>query len=191
MKGVQRNEILGLGEYEQIRPRFRQRVIDQKKQRRLAVGPIMTVLFENRDTVLMQVQEILRTERITNETAIAHEISTYNELVPADDELSFSLFIEISEKTERDAMLEKLDGIEDHIAIEVDGRRHSARGKREGVEPGRTTAVHYLKVALSAECADAVRAGRGEMAFVVAHQAYQQRVAIEGVLAEQLRQDLG
>jgi hypothetical protein len=190
MKCVQRSEILGLAEYEQIRPHFRDRLIAEKKERRLAVGPVMTVVFENRDTVLMQVQEMLRTERITKESAIDHEILTYNELVPADDELSFCLFIEISQKEEREAMLEKLEGLEDFVAIEVDGERFAASGKREGVEPGRTTAVHYLKVKLSKEGAAALRAGQGAAVFVVDHAGYSQRIPIAGVIKRQLQADL-
>ncbi len=190
MKCVQRSEVLGLAEYEQIRPHFRGRLIAEKKQRRLAVGPVMTAVFENRETVLMQVQEMLRTERITKESAIDHELRTYNELVPADDELSFCLFIEISQKEEREEMLEKLEGLEEFVAIEVDGERFAASGKREGVEPGRTTAVHYLKVKLSKEGAAALRDGHGAASFIVDHAAYSQRIGIEGALKQQLQADL-
>jgi len=82
MKPVDRSEVLGLGEYEQIRERFRRRVIEDKRARRVPLGGHMTVLFENHDTVLFQIQEMLRTERISAAQAVRHEIETYNQLVP-------------------------------------------------------------------------------------------------------------
>src|SRR5438477_13111247 len=97
MKPVERSEILGLAEYETIRDRFRARVIEEKRIRRVQLGAKATAVFENHDTVLMQVQEMLRTERITKESSIAHEIATYNELVPKDNELSATVMIEIAD----------------------------------------------------------------------------------------------
>ena len=90
MNRVDRSEILELGEYEKIRDHFRTRVILEKKARRIAVGPYLTVLFENHDTVLLQVQEMLRTERITRETAVLHEIDTYNELLGSTGQPTFT-----------------------------------------------------------------------------------------------------
>jgi hypothetical protein len=65
MKPIERGEVLGLAEYEAIRDRFRARVIEEKKARRTTLGDRASCLFENRDTVLMQIQEMLRTERIS------------------------------------------------------------------------------------------------------------------------------
>src|ERR1700691_6669087 len=146
MQIIQRNEILPIGDYEAVRPRFRARVLEEKKPRRVPVGEHMTALFENRDSVLLQIQEMLRTERITAEPAIAHEIETYNDLVPGPGQLSLTVFVEIADKPTRDRMLVELAGLEDTIEIEVDGRRFPARGpKPDGFVEGRTTAVHYLK----------------------------------------------
>src|ERR1700733_11761094 len=100
MRPIERGEILGLAEYEQVRERFRTRVIEQKKRRRVQVGPKTSAVFENRDTVLLQIQEMLRTERITRPAAVQHELDTYNELVPAADELSCTLMIEIPDRAE-------------------------------------------------------------------------------------------
>ena len=56
------------------------------------------MVFENHDTVLLQIQEMLRTERITAEAGILHELETYNELVPGPGELSATLFVEIADR---------------------------------------------------------------------------------------------
>ena len=93
MKPVTRDEILGLAEYEKVREPFRARVIEEKRARRVLVGDRVSAIFENHDTVLLQIQEMLRTERITRPAAVQHEIDTYNETVPTGDELSCTVMI--------------------------------------------------------------------------------------------------
>src|SRR5580692_4436006 len=157
MKRIERGEILGLAEYEAVRERFRSRVIEEKKHRRVAVGPKASAVFENRDTVMLQVQEMLRTERITRPAAVQHELDTYNELLPGADEVSCTLMIEIGDKDERDAFLTAAAGLERHVWLLAGTQRMAARSIDRGGEPGRTTAVHYLKFALPARLAEALR----------------------------------
>ena len=95
MKPIERSELLGLAEYEKVREHFRGRIIAEKRARRVALGPNASCVFENRDTALMQIQEMLRTERITRPAAIDHEVETYNQLVPGDHELSATVLVEI------------------------------------------------------------------------------------------------
>ena len=127
MKRIERSEILPLGDYETIRPRFRARVIEEKKHRRVHVGPRVTALFENRDSVLLQIQEMLRTERITREGAIQHEIDTYNELIPPDGALSCTMLIEIDDKDERERFLVEAKGLEN--AVLPRDRRQGSHGQ--------------------------------------------------------------
>jgi hypothetical protein len=174
MKPVDRSEVLPLGEYETIRDRFRARVIEEKKRRRVALGPRATALFENHDTVLLQIQEMLRTERITRDAAVAHEIETYNELIPGDNELSATVMIEISDKEEREKFLVAAVGFEDHVALVVDGKRFPARWKslEERDTSQRTTAVHYFKFSLDDEAARAVAKRAAKVTLLVDHPAY-------------------
>src|SRR4029079_12688095 len=101
MKLIDRGEVLGLAEYETIRDRFRTRVIEEKKVRRVKLGPQASCVFENRDTVLLQIQEMLRTERITREAAVLHEIETYNQLVPREHERPAPCPMKITEQAAR------------------------------------------------------------------------------------------
>ncbi len=190
MKQIQRTEVLPLAEYEALRPRFRARVIEEKKQRRFKVGPHMSVIFENRDTVLLQIQEMLRAERITKESGIAHEIETYNELLPGDGELSMTLFIEVNDKPERDALLAACAGMENHVFLDIAGERVKAvAADRDGAMVGRTTAVQYYKIPLGA-AAGAIEAGASEVAVVVEHAGYQARVELGAESIAQLSGDL-
>ena len=88
MQKVTLDEIVGSERYEKIRDDFRRRIIELKKHRRLSVGDRITFVFENHETVLFQIQEMLRAERITDLDKIREEIAVYNELVPDPGELS-------------------------------------------------------------------------------------------------------
>jgi hypothetical protein len=157
MKPIERGEVLGLAEYEAIRDRFRARVIQEKKARRVALGDHASCVFENRDTVLMQIQEMLRTERITREAAVLHEIETYNELVPREHELSATILVEIDEKETRERFLVEAKGLEREFALVIAGARCPGKIDPSREYPDRTTAVHYVKFDLAAEGERALR----------------------------------
>jgi len=173
MKPIERGEILSLADYETIRPRFRTRVIEEKKRRRVKLGPMASVLFENRDSVLMQIQEMLRTERITREAAIKHEIDTYNEFIPGDRELSITVMLEIDDKDEREKFLVDARGIESAFAVVVGSERAQGRTTPDRILPDRASAVIYLKFALSEGAMKAFASGA---ALEVHHAAYKAKV---------------
>lgn len=171
MRPVHRSEILDLGAYELIRERFVSRIILEKKSRRLKISDELGAVFENHDTALLQIQEMLRTERITSEAGIRHEIDTYNELVPGEDELSATMFVEILDKEARERRLVELAGLERHIGLSIAGKLVRARPDARSVMPDRTTAVHYLKFPLGPEIANILREGKGavEILWVIDH----------------------
>jgi hypothetical protein len=189
MKKIDRSEILPLGEYERVRDHFRKRVIEAKKARRVRLGEEMSIVFENHDTMLLQIQEMLRTERITADKGIQHEIDTYNELVPGEAELSATLFIEIPERARREEMLTRLCAIEEHVALEVGGVAVRATFEEGRRDSGRAAAVQYLKFPLTKAAASKLRA-RAKGAIVLDHPAMQVRIDLSketiGALAEDL-----
>ncbi|WP_437816892.1 DUF3501 family protein [Sorangium sp. So ce1078] len=191
MRPIDRNEVLGIGEYEAIRERFRNRIIEEKRPRRVRIGDHLTAVFENRDSVLFQIQEMLRTERITSESGILHEIETYNDLLPGEGQLSLTLFVEIPDRALRDQMLVELVGLEDTVSLEVDGVAARAHGKRDGaILEDRTTAVHYLKVDLPAEAQAAIKARKATVALVVAHPRYAVKAPLGRATLDRLAEDL-
>ena len=191
MRLIDRTEVLSLGDYEAIRDNFRRRVLAEKRDRRANVGDRMSVIFENRDTVLLQIQEMLRTERITSEKGIAHEIETYNDLVPGEHQLSFTLFIEVDEKEAREALLVAAAGMERHVALEVDGTAHPATlTDRAGLSDQRTSAVQYYKVDLPSEVAAKLQSRDATVALVVDHPAYTARADLSARALAQLAADL-
>ncbi len=190
MKRVERAELLDLGAYEQIREHFRARLHAVKGPRRVALGPNMTVLFENHDSVLFQVQEMLRTERITSEKAIQHELDTYNELIPGDAELSATVFIEYPEREERDRMLVALAGVEDDFYLTAGGERSLVVPDQRGTDPSRTMAVQYVKFPLGPAALAAVRRAEGPVLIGVAHPAYTAEVELPAATLASLSDDV-
>lgn len=196
MKPIERREILGIADYETIRDHFRARVIAEKKHRRVAVGANATATFENRDTVLLQIQEMIRTERITREAAIQHEIDTYNQLVPGDGEISCTLMIEIADAKERDAFLVAARGFERHVSLVVGGERARAKWDPALELEDQTPAVHYLKFALGERAIGSLRgATQGDATIThveleVDHAVYRARATLAAETIVVLGEDL-
>jgi hypothetical protein len=189
MKRVERTELLGLAEYEQIRAQFQKRIIADKRDRRFTACDEISIIFENHDTVLYQVQEMLRTERITKEAAISHELETYNDLIPGDQELSGTMFVEIADAAVRDRRLVELAGLESCIGLVIDGETIHARNETRGVLPDRTTAVHYIKFPLGEKFADRVRK-LARVMLVIDHPKLQVRTEIPPSMVRSLAADL-
>jgi len=146
MKRVQRSEVLPRAQYEKIRPEFRPKVLAQKEERRIHVGDYLTFLFENHDTMLYQVQEMMRAEQMDDEHAIKHEIETYNELVGERGELGCTLLIEIDDKSKRDQLLAKWVNLPAHLFLETQaGQRIPALFDARQVGDTRVSSVQYLK----------------------------------------------
>jgi hypothetical protein len=171
-------DIKDLREYEREREEFRAEIIATKKRRRIPLGDLMTIVFENAATMRFQIQEMARAERMLRDEQIAHELETYNELIPGDSELSGTLFIEIDDPQALHYWLPRLVGIQDHVNIGV--RNEFVTGRPEDVErltrPDTTTTVHYLKFAFTPEQRQAF--ADGPVRIVVNHPEYEASVLL-------------
>jgi hypothetical protein len=173
MRKLTNADIKDLREYERERDAFRAEIISMKKKRRIHVGDIITLVFENAATMRFQIQEMARAERMLRDEQIEHEIATYNELIPDTGELSATLFVEIDDDQALRYWLPRLTGIQDHVHIEVDGGRATGRepdADRLTREDDLTTTVHYLKFSFS----DTQRAAfaAGPVRIVIDHPEY-------------------
>jgi uncharacterized protein DUF3501 len=191
VKPITPPEILPLTTYDRVRSLLRPLCIAEKARRRLAVGPHLTLLFENRQTTWYQIQEILRTERIFEDAAINAEIENYNELLPRPGELSATLLIEYADPVERDLDLPRLVGLERHIWIVLDGRRVGARFDERQMSPDQISAVQFIAFPLGTGTARfGELAATGKAAVEVDHPHLAARALIQGPLAEALTDDL-
>jgi uncharacterized protein DUF3501 len=178
MRRLTAADIKDLREYERERDAFRAEIIATKKKRRIPLGDIMTIVFENAATMRFQIQEMARAERMLRDEQIAHELETYNELIPADGELSGTLFIEITDPEALQYWLPRLVGIHDHLLFVVGDT--SIRGEAEDVDrltrEDTTTTVHYLKFPFTPEQQRAFETG--PVRLVVDHPEYQADVTL-------------
>ncbi len=191
--GLTLSDVLDLRAYERVRESYRAAVIARKKNRRVALGPIMTLVFECFDTVRFQVQEMARVEKIISDEAIQVELDTYNRLLPAPGELSATLLIELTTEDDLREWLPKLVGIETQVGISVDGdvvmsvpeAEHGAALTRDTITP----AVHYLRFVFS-EAQVAAFGSAGEVALVSTHPAYPNQTVLDPEVRKELLGDL-
>jgi Protein of unknown function (DUF3501) len=187
------DDILDLRAYERDRDDLRRRIIELKRTRRVALGPILTLLFENTETMRWQVQEMARAERMLRDEQIAHEVATYNDLIPDAGELSGTLFLELTTDEELREWLPRLVGVEFHIAIGLpDGSKVRGRPSDEDEQrltrPDTTAAVHYLRFSFTPDQVDAFASG--PVRILVDHPEYRHEATLDPVQHAALVPDL-
>lgn len=146
MKQVRREEVLDYVTYNDQRETFRREIMEQKKLRRVHVGDYLTFLFENHDTMLYQIQEMMRAEQLVKEADIQHEIDTYNDVLGSPGELPCTLLIEIDDRGEREKLLRRWRKLPEHIYVKFEnGEKVYARYDPRQVGEDRLSSVQYLK----------------------------------------------
>jgi hypothetical protein len=192
--------------YEREREAFRSRIIDLKKIRRIPVGPVVSLVFENRDTIRFQVQEMARAEKLQTDAAIQSELDTYNPLLPGPGRLAASLFIELTSRAEMERWLPRLVGIETAVQFVI-GSSGEVTSSCEAdttlevvrceVDPGHaanltrqetTAAVHFVYFSFAPIQVERFR--RGHVSLAVDHPNYRESVALSPETRASLLADL-
>jgi hypothetical protein len=188
MKPISLDDIRGIAAYEKIRGDFRQKIIELKKKRRVAVGDKVSLVFEIRDTVIFQIQEMMRAERISDLDKIREEIEVYNVLIPEPGKLSATLFLEIEDQSHlRDDLLRFL-GVDEAVFLKIGTRKIQARFEEGRSKDDKISAVQYVKFPFTAD-ERAAFAGSAEATLLVEHPNYQAQVRLEAETRESLLAD--
>ena len=169
------DDIADLREYEREREAFREQVIALKKKRRIALGPFVTLVFENRDTIRFQIQEMARAERMLSDEAIQTELDIYNPLIPEPGRLCATLFIELTSEAELREWLPKLVGVERSVRLRIGDDvvparpedAHESQLTRDDV----TASVHYVWFDLAPDQVAAL--GTAPVTLELAHPSYE------------------
>ena len=150
MKPLTVQDLLSRDEYERGRNDFRRRFIELKENRRIAVGNLVTLVFENRDTILFQIHEMVRAEHIVAAERIREEVGTYNEQIPGPGELSATLFIEITESSNVKQTLDRFQGIDQGhtVALQVGNEKVYGVFEQGRAKEDKISAVHYVRFCL-------------------------------------------
>ena len=159
---ITRDDLMSLEQYAEKRGEFRQQVLLHKKHRQVALGPNATLYFEDRLTLLYQIQEMLRIEKVFEAAGINEELEAYNPLVPGGRNFKATFMIEYPDPVIRAAQLEKLLGIEDLLWMQVgdhDKIWSIADEDLERATDTKTSAVHFVRFEVSDEMAQELKAG--------------------------------
>lgn len=183
------DDIMGFAAYERMRQQARQRIIELKRRRRVAVGDKVTLVFENRDTVIFQIQEMVRAEQIGDLDKIREEVEVYNELIPEPGELSATLFLEIEDQTHLREELLKFLGIDEAVYLKVGNHLIHARFEEGRSKEDKISAVQYVKFPFPEPALQPfVKGEKAEL--VIDHPNYKARAPIEAETRQSLMEDL-
>jgi hypothetical protein len=163
--------------YARERNDFRIQIIALKKIRRVEIGSRIAVVFENRDTMRFQVQEMCRIEHITEPLLIQQELDVYNDLLPQGHAIGATLLIALDQDDDMPRILRELSGVEEHVFLEGEGFRVHAMAELGRSAGEKTSAVHYLTFSFTTAQINLMAESRG-VNLAIHHPGYDFRVAL-------------
>jgi Protein of unknown function (DUF3501) len=187
------SDIADVRAYERERAEFRAAVMEVKRRRRLSFGTIITLMFENRDTMRLQIQEMTRVEKLVSDDDIQVELDTYNPMIPEPGQLCATVFLELTSDDQVREWLPRLVGIEQSFVIVLDNgdriasitdEAHASQLTREEA----TAAVHYIRFEFTPEQVDAFAAG--PVRIEITHPEYLEVVELSDTTQAELLGDL-
>ena len=193
MSKLTRKDLYSLEQYAEIRDDFRAKVMAHKQNRKVAIGPNMSLYFEDLLTMQYQIQEMLRIEKIFEAVGIEEELATYNPLIPDGSNWKATFMIEYSDVEERKVALARMIGIEDQVWMQVAGHGKAFAIADEDLEredATKTSSVHFLRFELTPEMVSSAKSG-ATVAVGVDHPEFGQQVdAVEQGTRDSLAEDL-
>jgi len=181
MSKLNRNTLLSLEEYSEMRPVFRQQIMEHKKSRRVFLGENATLYFESELTMRYQIQEMLRIEKTFDKAGIQEELDVYNPLIPDGKNWKATFMIEFSDEDKRKDALGKMIGIENKVYIAIEGFEPVWAIADEDLERDteeKTSSVHFMRFELSDDMINGLREGCA-LTMGIEHPAYTTQVDIK------------
>jgi hypothetical protein len=192
MKALTADELISIEEYDRRRESFRASIIALKQRRRISVGPLITLVFENRETLRFQIQEMIRAERIVDPAKVQDELEVYNELLPDPDELSATLLIEIVDEADIKAKIDQFMGLDQGHKVAITAGGEVIFGEFEGGRSHETkiSAVHFVRFRPTASMKRTLSDLSRPVTIRVDHGGYRHDVSVSGTMREEWLADL-
>jgi len=192
MNQLTAEDLLPTAEYEQQREQFRSQIIVLKQRRRISLGPLITLVFENRETLRFQTQEMIRVEHIRDPKRVQEELDVYNALIPESGELSATLLIEITEQERMKEWLDIFMGLDHGETIAIRAGTEQAFGLFEGGHSHETkiSAVHFVRFTPPASMIASFADLRVPVLLTAHHHTYHAEVPVPGSMREEWLKDL-
>jgi hypothetical protein len=192
MKSIASDTLMNIIEYEKVRHTYRQDIIAYKKNRRISLGPNIMVTFENEKTLTFQIQEIMRAERLVHDEQIQEEVDVYNTIMPPENGLSATLFIEVVEKAKIRPVLNKFIGLTDHqtLYLDINGEKVYAEFEQGREEENKISSVHYVQFLFSNEQKNNFTDSESETKLGIDYKDYKYTETVPDGLQRSLCEDL-
>jgi hypothetical protein len=193
MKQLTQADLLSTDDYERQREQFRSQIIALKQRRRISVGPLITLIFENRETLRFQTQEMIRVEHILDPRKVQDELDVYNALMPGSGELSATLLIEITEPERMKEWLDVFMGLDHGDTVAIRAGSEQVFGQFEGGHSHETkiSAVHFVRFRPTPSMTAAFADLRQSVMLTVHHHQYHAEAPVPGSMREEWLSDLG
>ena len=192
MKSLASDTLMNIIEYEKVRHTYRQDIIAYKKNRRISLGPNIMVTFENEKTLTFQIQEIMRAERLVHDEQIQEEVDVYNTIMPPENGLSATLFIEVVEEAKIRPVLNKFIGLTDHqtLYLDINGEKVYAEFEQGREEENKISSVHYVQFLFSNEQKNNFTDSESETKLGIDYKDYKYTKTVPDGLQRSLCEDL-
>ena len=185
------DDIISNEEYGNIRSSKRREMIEFKKFRRIDVGPVASLYFESKDTMIYQIQEMAYVEKITREE-LDEELASYNPLVPNGRELTATMMIEIDDPLRRKNFLSRLGGVEEKVKIVIGDIEIYADYEKDvdrTTNEGKASAVHFLHFKFNDELVQAFNNKENIIQIGIDHEAYGHLSIVSDRVREELAKE--
>ena len=192
MKSLASDTLMNIIEYEKVRHTYRQDIIAYKKNRRISLGPNVMLTFENEKTLTFQIQEIMRAERLVHDEQIQEEVDVYNTILPPENGLSATLFIEVVEEAKIRPVLNKFIGLSDHqtLYLDINGEKVYAEFEQGREEENKISSVHYVQFLFSNEQKNNFTDSESETKLGIDYKDYKYTETVPDGLQRSLCEDL-
>jgi hypothetical protein len=190
LRRIEPADVMPPKEYAERRAELRRQLVAMKRDRRAAVGPFVTLMFENWDTMWGQVQEMLHIEK-GGEAQIPQELAAYNPLIPQGRELVATMMIEIEDAEQRARTLATLGHIEDAVSLQFDGDEVVAKPEDDAertTPDGKTASVHFLHFCFTDAQVAKFRAAK-QVVLAITHPSYGHMAIMPGAVKRALEAD--
>ena len=190
-KVVEKNDLLKPDIYAKNRKQIRKELVEFKKARRVALGPYATFYFENFQTMLGQIQEMLHIEK-GGDSQLKDELEAYNPLIPKGKELVTTLMFEIDNPITRADFLGKVGGIEQYVFIKIDNEKIKAIAEKDldrTSSEGKASSVQFLHFVFSDEQIKKFKEIDKEVILGMDHNLYNHSTAIQKEIKVSLIKD--
>lgn len=188
---IQKSDLLNIIDYEKQRDTYRSELIDYKKNRRFKLGPNILITFENSKTMKFQIQEMMRAERMVHDSQIEEELNVYNPLIPSGDELSATLFIEITDPEKIRPVLDSFIGLTEGVNVffEIDGEKVVAEFEEGREKEDNISSVHYIRFPFTEEQKNNFVKDSSSISIIIDYGEYSHSIVLDDNMKNSLADD--